>query len=163
MSLMDTAQLLGNIGEFVGAIAIVATLVYLAMQVRQNTDMMSVGNAQHFVDFNISLVGPIVTNRELADLWIKGDSDFETLDPIDKQRIVMFEWQAIAGWYNFFNLRQQRLVSDEQWHEVVWIFENIGRRQAVREAWKTFKGGYDKPFQDFMAQYLESDPESKGD
>jgi hypothetical protein len=34
MDLTSTAQLLGNLGEFVGAIAVVATLVYLAIQVR---------------------------------------------------------------------------------------------------------------------------------
>ena len=28
------AQLLGNYGEFVGAVAVVATLIYLALQVR---------------------------------------------------------------------------------------------------------------------------------
>ncbi len=158
-----TLEQYAQIGEIIAAIAVIASLIYVAQQLHQNTDMMRVGNAQHFVDFNISLVGPIVANRELADLWIKGGSDFETLDPIDKQRVVMLEWQAIAGWYNFFNLRQKHLMSDEQWHEVIWVFENIGRRQAVREAWKTFKGGYDKSFQEFMAQYLESDPESKGD
>ena len=156
-----TLEQYAQIGEIFAAIAVIASLIYVAQQLRQNTDMMRVGNAQHFVDFNISLVNPIVTNRELADVWIKGDSDFDNLDPIDQQRIVMFEWQAIAGWHNFFNLRQQRLVSDEHWREVIWVFENIGRRQAVREAWRTFKGGYDKPFQDFMAQYLESDPESE--
>ena len=37
MTLMDMAQLLGNFGEFVGAIAVVVTLVYLSVQIRQNT------------------------------------------------------------------------------------------------------------------------------
>jgi hypothetical protein len=37
MDLMSTAQLLGNFGEFVGAIAVVATLIYLASQIRHNT------------------------------------------------------------------------------------------------------------------------------
>ena len=32
------AQLLGNYGEFVGAIAVVATLVYLAVQVRHGKE-----------------------------------------------------------------------------------------------------------------------------
>ncbi len=36
MTLMDTAQLLGNFGEFVGAIAVVGTLIYLAIQVRHS-------------------------------------------------------------------------------------------------------------------------------
>ena len=37
------AQLLGNYGEFVGAVAVVGTLVYLAAQIRQNTRAMEEG------------------------------------------------------------------------------------------------------------------------
>ncbi len=35
------AQLLGNYGEFVGAIAVVLTLIYLSIQIRQNTRSMN--------------------------------------------------------------------------------------------------------------------------
>lgn len=34
MSTMETAQLLGNVGEFLGSIAVLATLIYLAIQTR---------------------------------------------------------------------------------------------------------------------------------
>ena len=37
MSAIELSQLLGNLGEFIGAIGIVVTLVYLAIQLRQNT------------------------------------------------------------------------------------------------------------------------------
>lgn len=37
MSYQEAAQLLGNVGEFVGAIGVVATLAYLAVQIRQST------------------------------------------------------------------------------------------------------------------------------
>ena len=40
MDHQEFAQLLGNYGEFVGAIAVVATLAYLAIQIRQNTRTM---------------------------------------------------------------------------------------------------------------------------
>lgn len=109
-----TLEQYAQIGEIIAAIAVIASLIYVAQQLHQNTDMMSVGNAQHMVDFNTNLVGPIVANRELAELWAKGESELDILDPVDRQRIVLFEWQAIGGWYNFFNLRQQDLVSDEQ-------------------------------------------------
>lgn len=33
MTLMETSQLLGNFGEFVGAIAVVLTLIYLTTQI----------------------------------------------------------------------------------------------------------------------------------
>ncbi len=35
MTLMEISQVLGNVGEFVGSIAVVATLLYLAIQVRE--------------------------------------------------------------------------------------------------------------------------------
>ena len=46
MDLMDTAQLLGNFCEVVGAIAVVVTLLYLATQIRLNTslDLLSYSN-----------------------------------------------------------------------------------------------------------------------
>ena len=34
MTLMEISQVLGNVGEFAGAIAVVGTLLYLAIQVR---------------------------------------------------------------------------------------------------------------------------------
>lgn len=37
MDLASTAQLLGNFGEFLGAIAVFVTLAYLTIQVRQNS------------------------------------------------------------------------------------------------------------------------------
>ena len=41
---------LGAIGELVGGIAVIATLVYLALQVRQNTSAIRATSAQAFAD-----------------------------------------------------------------------------------------------------------------
>ena len=37
---METIQMLGNLGEFVGAFAVVATLIYLTIQVRHSREAM---------------------------------------------------------------------------------------------------------------------------
>ena len=37
---------LGNIGEFVGAIGVIASLIYLAVQIRQNTAQMAQNSEQ---------------------------------------------------------------------------------------------------------------------
>ena len=50
MDLMNTAQLLGNFGEFVGAIAVVATLLYLAIQIRHNTRATEAGTMQSVIE-----------------------------------------------------------------------------------------------------------------
>ena len=46
MDLMSTAQLLGNFGEFFGAIAVFVTLAYLTIQVRQKSSNMDANALQ---------------------------------------------------------------------------------------------------------------------
>ena len=47
MDHQDFAQLLGNYGEFIGSIAVVFTLIYLAIQVRQNTATIHLSESAH--------------------------------------------------------------------------------------------------------------------
>lgn len=54
MDLMSTAQLLGNFGEFFGAIAVVVTLVYLAGQLRQNTKALRSASYEHWNEVSSS-------------------------------------------------------------------------------------------------------------
>ena len=55
MSTLDISPLLGNSGEFVGAIAIVVTLIYLAVQIRQNTSAVRASSFQSGVDVSPAL------------------------------------------------------------------------------------------------------------
>ena len=48
MSLED----LGNLGEFVGAIGVVVSLVYLAYQIRQNTAAVRASTHQAMIDYD---------------------------------------------------------------------------------------------------------------
>ena len=44
MTLIEISEVLGNFGEFVGAIAVVVTLLYLTTQIRQNTKASKVSS-----------------------------------------------------------------------------------------------------------------------
>jgi hypothetical protein len=68
MTLMETAQLLGNFGEFVGAIAVVGTLGYLAVQIRKNTRSSYVSRQSEATQQLTQLHRLIFANVEVADL-----------------------------------------------------------------------------------------------
>ena len=55
MSTLEFSQLLGNYGEFIGAIAIVITLIYLAVQLRQNTTSVRASAYQEWVTSNVEI------------------------------------------------------------------------------------------------------------
>lgn len=80
-----TIQELGSLGELIAAIATVATLVYLAVQIRRNTQATraasfhSIGDSMNHVNVAVS------QNPELADIWLRGSDDRSSLS--DQERL----------------------------------------------------------------------------
>jgi len=122
MTLMETAQLLGNFGEFVGAIAVVGTLVYLAVQVGQSrksldantrsleeTRKLTRADMLHQLSSRFDTLRYRATeDREIASIFARGNEDIEGLDEVDreiyKSRVAayfnvhyMFHQMAAAG------------------------------------------------------------------
>jgi hypothetical protein len=150
---MSIAEL-GSLGEFLSSIVVLITIIYLAMQVRQNTTAMKSSQSSQFVSWNTGMVEPLALDREVMELWLKGDTEFYDLDETDKQRMIFFEWRAISAWNHHYHMRMKGLVDDHLWSELLWIFENIGQRTTMKEAWKVWRGAYSEEFQSFMDQYL---------
>jgi hypothetical protein len=79
MTLMEWAQVAGNLGEMVGAIAVVATLVFVGIQVRQSRIVMAENNSyarlESLDESRRSFSGwrcMLAANPELASLWRVG-------------------------------------------------------------------------------------------
>jgi hypothetical protein len=149
-----------NLAEIVGVLLVVASLLYVAKQLRQTSDMMRVTASNERVQREYEILNSLIENREVAEYWLKGDSDFSSLDEVDRQRLIFFERRAIVLWHHIFSLRQQGLYPDSDWHWNEWIIQNIGRRQAVRETWSTFRDSYEKPFRDYVEQQFAMADES---
>ncbi len=147
-----TLEQIASLAEIIGLILVVASLIYVAQQLRQNIDMMRVNASSERVQRDTDIITSIIESREVAEYWMKGATEFDSLDETDRQRLVLFERRAILHWHNMFGLHVQNLVPDSDWHELQWVIRNIGRRQAVRESWNIFKDSFQKPFQEFIEE-----------
>jgi hypothetical protein len=79
-------EAIGAIGEIVGGIGVVVTLVYLALQIKYNTkatEKQSVHDAMEFV-YSSSL--PLIEDQQLSEIYLKGMSDFGALGEAEKIR-----------------------------------------------------------------------------
>lgn len=149
-----TLQDIGSIGELIAAIATVITLIYLAVQIRQSTEVVRNTQSQEFVRWRADLLAPAITDRELMALWIRGGDHFDELDPVDQRRLIFFEWRAISGWSHYYRMREKGLIEDQQWSELTFLFERIGARQAMRAAWQEYRGAYPERFRALIDRYL---------
>ncbi len=129
---------LGAIGEFLGSIGVIATLVYLAIQIRQNTRSMEVSQRIAMAENYVARVNQIeqslrslATSNDLADIVVRGDEQgAASLTAAEARRYRSFylaQFHRIDS--QFYQLQQQLLDAESR-----AAFENIVLRVARR--WK---------------------------
>jgi hypothetical protein len=84
-----------SLAEIIGLLLVFASLIYVARQLNQTTTMMRVSASGERLQRDTDIVNSIVHSREVAEFWMKGATEFQNLDEIDKQRLVFFERRAI--------------------------------------------------------------------
>ena len=103
MDLMSAAQLLGNFGEFFGSIAVVATLVYLSVQVRYTKTELKRSMSQERAGTSIQLQQNRVSNDALRKAYLKTSEpgflkDYEKRFDITVEEADMLVWDRVAYW-----------------------------------------------------------------
>ena len=110
----------GAIGEIVGALAVVASLIYLAVQIRQNTRQISqslesakLAAFEQNVESGNRARELFITNPEITELFLKGLADYRSLRPAEMFRCDMLFrnlFSAIQGAY----IRQLTIGGDPE-------------------------------------------------
>jgi hypothetical protein len=83
-----TLQDLGDLGDFVGGMLLVVSLLYLAFQVRQNTVAQRVAAVQQSVRAANDLAEVFAVHPEVLHLVLRGRDDFEGLEAEEQARLT---------------------------------------------------------------------------
>ncbi|MDH4017233.1 MAG: hypothetical protein OEV20_07840 [Actinomycetota bacterium] len=92
-----TIQDFGSIGELIGAVATVATLAYLAIQIKDNTRITKAESRRNNYSGVSLALAPIVADEAVAKIFISGLADFKGLAPVDRVRFSMMMGRLVAG------------------------------------------------------------------
>ncbi len=133
MSALEVSQLLGNYGEFVGAIAIVITLVYLAIQVRQNTRMMRASIRQARSDSSVHLysLGATSVVAEIREKEARG----QALTDLDEERMLLWNICVWRQQQTTFFQAQDGLLDVQTGDEQATIVRTLMQSPSTRRFW----------------------------
>ena len=112
--------MLGALGELFGAFGVIATLGYLAMQIRASTRASRQAAQQNVWEQNTQFLSQLSTDRELCRLWVRGmagDDDL-SLDELVQFRILLSQNTLI--WERLYHMEAAGDVD-------AWLLENIYR------------------------------------
>ncbi len=145
MSLSDLA----SVGSFVSGFAVLISLIYLALQVKQTKRNQQIAirhsRASRVVELHLALA-----NAAVADAWLHGSGSPEALTPIE---LGQFNNLCRALFFHFedsFYQREEGLLNDDAFETVVAGARLSARSPGWRAAWKLARPNFGGPFLAFM-------------
>ncbi len=140
---------LGSLGEFIGSIAVLITLVYLVYQIRQNT--LSIKSQSRYFVLD-------ALNRDARQAQ---DEDFDQLfDIVQKgsappDALRRYTFVLVAWWSNqellFYEIRDGALP--KQFEETLkFRVRSTFANARANDVWKGLRGYYTKDFQEYVDQ-----------
>ncbi|HEY3801962.1 MAG TPA: hypothetical protein VGL61_05115 [Kofleriaceae bacterium] len=149
MEISMTLTDLASVGSFVSGFAVLTSIIYLALQVRQSerNQQISIRHSRvsRIVELELALADPAV-----APAWLHGS---ENPQAITQTELSQFTNLCRAFFFHFedsFYQREEGLLNDAAFETVVAGARLLARRPGVRAAWKLARSNFGGRFLEFM-------------
>jgi hypothetical protein len=161
-----TLQDLGSIGEFVGAVAVVVSLIYLAVQIRQNTHQLEhnaevlranaeLDSARLSTDWNAQVAG----DAELTEIWGAGLNDPSKLDATSVARMGMLLGSLFYRLEGLYRLHRRGFLPEESWLPWEQLMRNVLSTPLARAWWEGEMHPFSETFRQRVRELAEMGPD----
>lgn len=138
------------ITQIIAGIVVVGSILFLAVQVRQNNLLLERTMIEDFHKLENELFDKISDSREFAEFHIKAGQNYDELDEIDKYRSEHLARKNLRMIMRSVNARLHGRINDEDWKEIELRLRNIANRKNMRAVWSRIKGGHPVAVQEFV-------------
>lgn len=152
MTTIELMKVLGNLGEFFGAIAVVVSLVFLVSSVKQNTQALR-SNTLHDVKETFREVNLIwAENGELARIMFEGLQNPAGLAGVERVRFYTSVHNLFLGYENLFLQKQSGALSPEHWSGMEQHMIDALKLPGLQTWWGDRKQWFTKDFQIYIEE-----------
>ncbi len=128
---------LGAIGELVGGVAVIGSLLYVGFQIRQNTTWQMRLGFKHSLDNLKDSGARISSDKETTQLYLAGCKSYSALDEADQLRFHCLEIERLAAIELGFDMHKSRSIKVETINAMQrWLRDDFAR-SGVRDWWES--------------------------
>jgi hypothetical protein len=142
------------IGQTIAAVAIVVSLIYVGLQVRQNTTATRTASAQAYVTSDNEIVGLINASPKLADILHEGANGLSTLKGGDLIRFMAFHDLVFISFQSFHLQWKKGALDEALWVTYKQSFIDLLQQKGQQEWWTIRRHWFNSEFQDYVEQAL---------
>jgi hypothetical protein len=149
-----TLEDLGNIGEFVGALGVVASLVYLAVQIRQNTRSVRTSTYHEAMRDFADAIDQLGRDAELTRIWYSGMADIESLSREERQRFATYLTSVLRRYENLLYQTQHGTLDVAAWVGIREQARYVFSQPGTRVWWDQAQNLFNPELRDFIENDL---------
>ena len=142
---------LGGIGEFIGALAVLASLVYLATEIRRNTQATRLATLQSTLSTVQQVFDAPAGDAELTRIIRLGMVDTSQLNEDEAARLGWWLSSVLRAAENTFVQHQAGMLDDPSWAARAHQIRNLFSSPAVLKMWGSASEGYREDFRDWVS------------
>ena len=106
-------EVLGNLGEFIGGVAVIVTIIYLAIQVRGNTSALRTRSRQDIVESFRTFYRPLFDNPELSQVYLGGLRKYPDLPQPSRLQFASYMNDHVLHFQGAFALYESGALDGE--------------------------------------------------
>ena len=133
-----TLESLGNIGEFLGALAVLVSLFYLGFQIRQNTRAARAATHQAWATTNAAVNMLLPQSLEFTRVYRTGSVDPAKLDPEELTQFNAYMLQAFNGFEGLYFQFRNGAIDSIYWHSKVEQMRVLMGPPGIRSWWERY-------------------------
>ena len=153
---MDLTQL-ANLGEFIGGAAVLVTLIYLAVQVRQNTKSIRLSVFHSATTRSAQWADSLASNTECLHTYRIGLGTPEDLrDEDEKMRFGLMMNSLFRQFEDLFLQHHNGTLSDEAWAGWLFSIRKTVEFPGFLIFWSVRRGAFTASFAAFVDREIQS-------
>jgi hypothetical protein len=146
----EILEALGSLGDFIGGIGVIVTLVYLAMQIRQNTRSVRAASAQQVLSGAAEFLEHVSADPILADLFTRGGAHPDSLSPAERARQGLLLMALYRRYESVYRQHERGTVASEDWAGLRVSMSTMSRRPFARAWWPETAPLFSPGFRSFI-------------
>ena len=149
---MDLNEL-ANLGEFIGGIAVVFSLVFVGLQIRQNTKSVQAQSELSLSYKFADVHGRANDNPDLSRLYDEALIDPEALSDEDVRRLRWFIAEIFCVYDGAYHLFKRGQISEASWRVKISSIKAMIGNPVLKEWWDGRMTPLSTEFVDYVNEY----------
>jgi hypothetical protein len=144
-------EAINAIAQLVSSIGVVASLDYLAVQVRHNTRVTRLSAQDAATTALRDVTRPFAENPEVGRLWRAGLEDLNTLTAEDKARFYHVAFQFLKAMETIHFHYMYGLMEEDIWRGWCNLYKHYLSSPGLESYWQVRRDLFSERFQEFVA------------